>query len=211
VPAEGVAVGGTAAGAMSASTAPAAGVIQAAPKRSAAATSAAALGGRRGSLIAAVTFPMFPSIMQAEISRSGWRCHTGAEDPPERGRIARQAKRRREMTVTIYHNPRCTKSRQTLELLRSRGVEPKIIEYLKTPPTAAELKRILRLLGRKPRELMRRSEDAYRELKLDDPKLGDDALIAAMANNPILIERPIVLANGKAALGRPPESVLDIL
>jgi arsenate reductase len=116
-----------------------------------------------------------------------------------------------EMTVTIYHNPRCSKSRQTLELLRARGIEPKIVEYLATPPTAAELKKILRLLGRKPRELMRRSEEAYRRLKLDEPGHGDDALIAAMVKNPILIERPIVVANGKAALGRPPESVLDIL
>ncbi|MGB8274043.1 MAG: arsenate reductase (glutaredoxin) [Alphaproteobacteria bacterium] len=113
--------------------------------------------------------------------------------------------------VTIYHNPRCGKSRQTLELLRARGIEPKVIEYLKTPPTAAELKRILRLLGRTPRELMRRQEEPYRTLHLDDPKLGDDKLVAAMVENPILMERPIVLADGKAAVGRPPESVLEIL
>lgn len=115
------------------------------------------------------------------------------------------------MSVTIYHNPRCSKSRQTLALLRDRGIEPQIIEYLKTPPSAEELKDILRLLGRSPRELMRRKEDAYREAGLDAAGLDDDALIAAMVDHPILIERPIVLANGRAALGRPPEAVLDIL
>ncbi len=115
------------------------------------------------------------------------------------------------MSVTIYHNPRCSKSRQTLALLRDRGIEPQIIEYLKTPPSAEELKDILRLLGRSPRELMRRKEDAYREAGLDNAALDDDALIAAMVEHPILIERPIVLAGGRAALGRPPEAVLDIL
>lgn len=115
------------------------------------------------------------------------------------------------MSVTIYHNPRCSKSRQTLALLRDRGIEPRIVEYLKTPPSADELKDLLRLLGRTPRKLMRRKEDAYREAGLDDAQLDDDALIAAMVRHPILIERPIVLAGGKAALGRPPEAVLDIL
>ena len=115
------------------------------------------------------------------------------------------------MTVTIYHNPRCSKSRQTLTLLQDRGIEPEIVEYLKTPPDAAALKRILADLGLSPRELMRRKEDAYKTEGLDDPGLSDDELIAGMVANPILIERPIVLANGKAALGRPPEQVLDIL
>lgn len=115
------------------------------------------------------------------------------------------------MTVTIYHNPRCSKSRQTLELLRDRSGEPEIIEYLNTPPDAATLGRILELLGKEPRELMRRKEAPYAALGLDDPGLGRDELIRAMVENPILIERPIVLANGKAALGRPPEAVLDIL
>ena len=115
------------------------------------------------------------------------------------------------MSVTIFHNPRCSKSRQTLELLRSRGIEPEIIEYLNTPPDKATLKKILRLLKLAPRELMRKNEDAYKKAKLDDETLSADKLIAAMQKHPVLIERPIVLANGKAALGRPPENVLDIL
>jgi arsenate reductase len=113
--------------------------------------------------------------------------------------------------VTIYHNPRCSKSRETMGLLEGEGVAPKVIEYLKDPPTAAELKRILKLLKMKPRDLMRKQEEPYAKLKLDDPKLSDGALIKAMVENPILIERPIVIANGKAALGRPPEKVLKIL
>ncbi len=115
------------------------------------------------------------------------------------------------MTVTIYHNPRCSKSRQTLELLRRRGIEPQVIEYLQTPPSEADLKRILGLLGMAPRDLMRRGEPAYKERGLDDPALSQEALIAAMVESPILIQRPIVLANDKAAIGRPPESVLGIL
>ncbi len=115
------------------------------------------------------------------------------------------------MTVTIWHNPRCSKSRQTLALLRERGVEPEIVEYLKTPPPADELEAVLEKLGMEPRDLMRRKEAAYREAGLDDPELGRRALVEAMAAHPVLIERPVVLAAGKAALGRPPESVLDIL
>jgi arsenate reductase len=115
------------------------------------------------------------------------------------------------MKVTLYHNPRCSKSREALALLNAQGVEPEIVEYLKTPPSAAELKRILKLLGLTPRELMRRKEAAYAGNGLDDPKLGDDELIAAMVAHPILIERPIALAEGKAALGRPPENVLGVL
>ncbi|MDH3594007.1 MAG: arsenate reductase (glutaredoxin) [Rhodospirillales bacterium] len=115
------------------------------------------------------------------------------------------------MTITILHNPRCSKSRQALQLLKDRGIEPGIVEYLKTPPDAAELGRILDLLNLAPRDLMRRKEPVYRDLGLDDPALGRAALIAAMTENPILIERPIVLAGGKAALGRPPENVLSIL
>ncbi|MGP0630796.1 arsenate reductase (glutaredoxin) [Nitrospina sp. 32_T5] len=115
------------------------------------------------------------------------------------------------MSVKMYHNPECSKSRATLELLKEKGVEPQVIEYLKTPPPADELKNILGKLGLSPRELMRKKEDEYGELNLDNPGLTDDELIQAMAQNPILIERPIVLANGKAALGRPPEQVLDIL
>ena len=115
------------------------------------------------------------------------------------------------MTVTIYHNPRCSKSRQTLALLQERGVEPNIVEYLKTPPDAAALKAILAQLGMAPRALMRKKEAPYKDNDLADDGLSADQLIAAMVQNPVLIERPIVLANGKAALGRPPESVLEIL
>ena len=115
------------------------------------------------------------------------------------------------MTVTIYHNPRCSKSRATLQLLEARGVKPKIVEYLKTPPSAAELKAILRRLGLKPHDLLRTSEPLYGELGLKARKLDAAALIALMVANPILIERPIVIAGDKAAIGRPPEKVLEIL
>lgn len=114
------------------------------------------------------------------------------------------------MTV-IYHNPRCSKSRQTLQLLQEKGIEPEVVEYLKTPPDAATLKSILAKLGKSPRDLMRRKEAPYKELGLDDDSLSEDALIEAMVDNPVLIERPIVLHGGKAALGRPPEDVLKIL
>ena len=115
------------------------------------------------------------------------------------------------MSVTIYHNPRCSKSRATLKLLEERGIAPEIVEYLKTPPDAATLDGLLTELGLEPRDLMRRKEAPYRENGLDDEGLTREALIAAMVANPILIERPIVVAGGKAALGRPPEAVLDIL
>lgn len=116
-----------------------------------------------------------------------------------------------QMSVRIFHNPRCSKSRATLELLRERGIEPEITLYLETPPDTEELENILELLGREPRELMRSGEAEYAEQGLDDPQLSRAQLISAMAATPKLIERPIVLANGKAAVGRPPESVLDIL
>lgn len=115
------------------------------------------------------------------------------------------------MSVRIYHNPRCSKSRATLDLLRERGVEPEVIEYLKTPPSAAEIARILDGLGLEPRDLMRRKEAPYRELGLAGETVGREALIEAMAENPILIERPVVENAGKFALGRPPENVLAIL
>ena len=115
------------------------------------------------------------------------------------------------MSVTIYHNPRCSKSRQTLALLEERGADPQVIEYLKTPPTAAELKAVLKKLGMRPRDLMRRNEAPYKELGLGDDSLSDDALIEAMVANPILIERPVVVKDGRAAIGRPPESVVEIL
>lgn len=115
------------------------------------------------------------------------------------------------MTVTIYHNPRCSKSRQTLTLLREKGVEPEIVEYLKTPPDTETLKRLLDMLCLEPRDLMRKKEKEYMENDLANPDLSRDELIAAMVANPKLLERPIVIQGGKAALGRPPESVLDIL
>ena len=113
--------------------------------------------------------------------------------------------------VTIWHNPRCSKSRQTLELLRGRGIEPTIVEYLKTPPTEAELTHALADLGMKPRDLMRKKESAYRELGLDDETLSEAELVAAMASHPILIERPVVFVGRRAAVGRPPEDVLGLL
>lgn len=115
------------------------------------------------------------------------------------------------MHVTIYHNPRCSKSRQTLELLQSKGIEPEVIEYLKNPPGKSTLKKLLSMLNMEPRELMRKKEEAYKEAGLDDKSLGKDDLVDAMIKHPILIERPIVVANNRAAIGRPPESVLDIL
>lgn len=115
------------------------------------------------------------------------------------------------MTVKIYHNPRCSKSRQTLQLLQEKNIEPKVIEYLKTPPDQGTLKSILKQLGLSPRDVMRKNENAYKELDLADETLSDDVLIDAMVKNPILIERPIVVANGKAKIGRPPESVLEII
>ena len=115
------------------------------------------------------------------------------------------------MSLKIFHNPRCSKSRATLQLLNERGLEPEIVLYLESPPDEEEIKSILSLLDIGPRELMRKGEPEYRAMGLDRPELGNAALIAAMSSTPRLIERPIVLANGKAAIGRPPGSVLDIL
>ncbi len=113
------------------------------------------------------------------------------------------------MAVTIYHNPRCSKSRATLELLNQKGESPEIIEYLNTPPSGDELKEILKMLGLSPRQILRAKE--AKEAGLDDPSLGDDELIKGIAANPAVIERPIVIKNGQARLGRPPEKVLEIL
>ncbi len=113
--------------------------------------------------------------------------------------------------VRIYHNNRCSKSRATLALVRERGGNVEVINYLDTPPAAAELALLLKQLSMSARELLRTGEDEYQSLGLADPSLDDDALIAAMINHPKLIERPIVVANGKAAIGRPPEAVLAIL
>lgn len=114
-------------------------------------------------------------------------------------------------TVTIYHNPRCSKSRQTLELIRSAGIEPRVVEYLKTPPSPEELADLVRRMGIRPRDILRSREDVAGELGLRDPSVGDDALLDAMAANPILIERPIVVSDKGVRLGRPPEAVLDVL
>jgi arsenate reductase (glutaredoxin) len=113
------------------------------------------------------------------------------------------------MSVTIYHNPRCGKSRQTLALLQARGIAPHIVEYVKTPPSAVELKKILAMLGMTAQELLRKREAA--EAGIDPGKLSEGRLIEAMVSNPIVIERPIVVNGDKAALGRPPEAVLKIL
>jgi arsenate reductase len=115
------------------------------------------------------------------------------------------------LKVRILHNPRCSKSRATLNLLQEREIDADIVHYLESPPSAAELRSILNMLELKPRELMRKGEPEYRELGLDDDKLNDQQLIGAMLEHPRLIERPIVIAGDKAAIGRPPENVLDIL
>ena len=115
------------------------------------------------------------------------------------------------MTIKIYHNPRCTKSRQTLALLTDRGIKPEVVEYLKTPPTKTELSQILSMLGIEARTLMREREAEYKDQGLENPDLTDADLINAMIAHPILIERPIVVTKTKAAIGRPPETVLDIL
>jgi len=113
--------------------------------------------------------------------------------------------------TVIYHNPRCSKSRQTLTLLEKNSVTPTVVEYLKTPPTLDELNTIIGQLGITPRALLRKGEAIYKELNLADTSLSDEALIEAMIANPKLIERPIVIKNGKAKIGRPPESVLEII
>lgn len=113
--------------------------------------------------------------------------------------------------VTIYHNPQCTKSRLTLELLKERGIEPKVVEYLKNPPSEAELKEILKKLGMFAHELMRTNEPEYMQLGLMNSRYTEDGLIEIMVKHPKLIERPIVVVGEKAAIGRPPENVLAIL
>jgi arsenate reductase (glutaredoxin) len=134
--------------------------------------------------------------------------------PPNKRQGEPQARQRQPTGLSRrdlcpLHNPRCGKSRQTLELLRERGIEPTVVEYLKTPPDASELRRILGLLGLTPRQLLRKREAA--EAGLGEPTLSDDELIAGMIANPITIERPILVTNGRAALGRPPEAVLALL
>lgn len=115
------------------------------------------------------------------------------------------------MRVTIYHNPNCGTSRKVLALIRERGAEPEIIPYLDKPPSAARLKALLKDMGMKPRDLLRKRGTPYEELGLDNPRLSDDEIIALMVKHPILIERPIVVTERGAALCRPPEKVLPLL
>jgi len=115
------------------------------------------------------------------------------------------------MEFIIYHNPRCSKSRQTLGILNDNNIEPIIVEYLSNPPTHQQLDSILRGLEMQPRELMRKNEVEYKEQGLDDENLSRDQLIAAMIEHPRLIERPIVVAGDQIAIGRPPEAVLSLL
>lgn len=112
---------------------------------------------------------------------------------------------------TIYHNPRCTKSRQTLQLLRDQGIEPDIVEYLKDPPNEATLRKLIKMLGIRPIDLVRKKEAEFKELGLKDKTDDDEAIIAAMLAHPKLIERPIVVSGKKARIGRPPENVLEIV
>ncbi|MCX9566067.1 arsenate reductase (glutaredoxin) [Vibrio cholerae] len=116
------------------------------------------------------------------------------------------------MSVVIYHNPKCSKSRETLALLENQGIAPQVIKYLETSPSVEELKRLYQQLGlNEVSAMMRCKEELYKELNLGDSQLSDDALFAAMAEHPKLIERPIVVCNGQARHGRPPEQVLEIL
>ncbi len=115
------------------------------------------------------------------------------------------------MTVTLYHNPRCSKSRQALKLLQDNGHTPVVIEYLKTPPGRPDLEDLISKLGITPRDLLRKGEAVYKELALNDPARSDAELIDAMAEHPILMERPIAVNGDKAVVGRPPEAVLDIV
>jgi len=115
------------------------------------------------------------------------------------------------MTVTIWHNPRCSKSRQTLELLKSNGVEPTVREYLKTPPSKAEVEKLVALVGGDPRELIRDGEAEFKALKLKKADLTKAQIVDAIAAHPVLLQRPIVVTGARAAIGRPPEAVLPLL
>jgi arsenate reductase len=114
-------------------------------------------------------------------------------------------------SVTIWHNPKCGTSRKVLDMIRAAGIEPTIVDYVKTPPSAAELKAVLAEMGARPRDLLRRRGTPYDELGLDDEKLGDAALVAAMHAHPILIERPVVRSRKGTRLCRPPERLAEIL
>ncbi|MNC12222.1 Arsenate reductase [compost metagenome] len=113
--------------------------------------------------------------------------------------------------LTLYHNPRCSKSRGALELLEARGLQPRVVHYLETPPSAAELRELLGKLGYNARQLLRSGEEVYQTLNLADPTLDDEALIAAMLEHPRLIERPILVVGDKAIIGRPSERILELL
>ena len=115
------------------------------------------------------------------------------------------------MPVTIWHNPRCATSRRVLQMIRNKGIEPHVVEYLKTPPSAKEIKAVLAKLKIAARDLLRKKEPAYRKDGLDDDKLADAAAIRAMTDNPVLIERPVVLAGRRAVLARPPERVFEVI
>ncbi len=115
------------------------------------------------------------------------------------------------MTVILYHNPRCSKSRAALKLLTERGVPVEVIDYRQTPPSRAQIKDLAARLDVPPRELLRTNEAAYRDNNLGDPQLGDDEIIDAIVAHPILLQRPIAIAGRKAAIGRPPENILNIL
>tara|TARA_R110002110_G_scaffold415561_2_gene651004 strand:- start:239562 stop:240029 length:468 start_codon:yes stop_codon:yes gene_type:complete len=145
-----------------------------------------------------------------------WPCHKNADAAPGPAQFCYTgASLNYELElavsdVTIYHNPRCSKSRSTLELIKSRGLEPTVVLYLETPPGAADIKRLLKQLGMGAGELVRRTEEQYKSLGLSRDS-SDAQLIAAMAAHPKLIERPIVVRGKQAVLGRPPENVLELL
>lgn len=115
------------------------------------------------------------------------------------------------MSLTVYHNPRCSKSRATLELLQQRGLNPEVVKYLDTPPDAAELGEVARKLGLQPKDFLRTGESAWKELGLDPDAVDETELLRLMSVHPILIERPIVVCGDRARIGRPPEAVLEIV
>jgi len=116
-----------------------------------------------------------------------------------------------DQNVRIFHNPKCSKCRLTMDILSDKGIDVTIVEYLNTPPDSAELNEVLNMLGMEPRDLMRKHETPYKDNNLDNPDLTREQLIQAMIDNPVLIERPIIINGNKATIGRPPEKVLDIL
>lgn len=113
--------------------------------------------------------------------------------------------------MTIYHNPKCSKSRETLRLLTDAGVSPTVVKYLETPPTVAELDRVLTLLNLEPIDIIRRKEQVYQDLAIDPQQMDRQALLQVLVDNPILIERPIVVKGDRAVIGRPPEKVRTFL